>query len=340
MEKKRNQSVDVIRGIAMLMVVLGHTMSGCTQNSESSLMYNIIWSLQMPLFMIISGYVTKFSKKINTAKELGNYLGKRTLAYFLPFVVFSVLIRGLIMGQKSFLDIKHLVYHMDSGYWFLFSVWTITIIFGFSQFFSGKILKKSVLKTIGTLGFCVAGAGALVGVAMVLGMSFLCIKLTLYYIPFYLVGFLFGQVQEWCKNWKKFSVLCEIVVAISAIAYMLLITRYNTFELGEGIFDIGLRATISLLGCISVCGLVSKVVGVGCVSRALSYVGSVSLEIYLVHYMFLSLLQLSSRPEFNTIQGIALVIGNYLITLFLTLVFAKLLSSNKYLKLFLFGKRK
>lgn len=32
MEKtdKRNQFVDIMRGIAMLLVVLGHTMTGCT----------------------------------------------------------------------------------------------------------------------------------------------------------------------------------------------------------------------------------------------------------------------------------------------------------------------
>ena len=53
MEKaeNRNQFVDIMRGIAMLLVVLGHTMTGCTVDSQKSFIFNIIWSLQMPLFM-------------------------------------------------------------------------------------------------------------------------------------------------------------------------------------------------------------------------------------------------------------------------------------------------
>lgn len=32
----RNQFVDIMRGIAMLLVVLGHTMTGCTVDSQKS----------------------------------------------------------------------------------------------------------------------------------------------------------------------------------------------------------------------------------------------------------------------------------------------------------------
>lgn len=34
--KERNQFVDVMRGIAMLLVVLGHTMTGCTVDSQKT----------------------------------------------------------------------------------------------------------------------------------------------------------------------------------------------------------------------------------------------------------------------------------------------------------------
>ena len=53
--RNRNEYVDIMRGVAMLLVVLGHTMTGSTVNSESSFLFNIVWSLQMPLFILISG---------------------------------------------------------------------------------------------------------------------------------------------------------------------------------------------------------------------------------------------------------------------------------------------
>ena len=46
MSKQRNQTIDILRGIAMLLVVLGHTMTGCTVNSQDSFLFNVIWTLQ------------------------------------------------------------------------------------------------------------------------------------------------------------------------------------------------------------------------------------------------------------------------------------------------------
>lgn len=85
--KERNQFVDIMRGMAMLLVVLGHTMTGCTVDSQKSLLYNIVWSLQMPLFILISGYVTKYSRSICDGKDLGKYVKRRTVAYMLPWAV-------------------------------------------------------------------------------------------------------------------------------------------------------------------------------------------------------------------------------------------------------------
>lgn len=48
--ENRDQFVDIMRGIAMLLVVLQHTMSGCTVGAENTFVFNIAWSLQMPLF--------------------------------------------------------------------------------------------------------------------------------------------------------------------------------------------------------------------------------------------------------------------------------------------------
>ena len=140
--KQRNQSVDILRGIAMLLVVLGHTMTGCTSNSEQSFLFNIIWSLQMPLFFIISGYVTRYSRPITNSKALGNFILRRTVSYMLPFMVWTFVIRGIVFGQTSFFNIKHLAYNMDSGYWFLFSIYVIAIIFGISEFISNLLNKK------------------------------------------------------------------------------------------------------------------------------------------------------------------------------------------------------
>ena len=66
----RNNTVDIIRGFAMLLVVLGHTISGTVREYSNSLLFQVIWTLQMPLFIIISGYVTRYSRPLTGRSDL------------------------------------------------------------------------------------------------------------------------------------------------------------------------------------------------------------------------------------------------------------------------------
>ena len=105
--KQRNMTVDILRGIAMLMVVSWHTMGGCTENYQNNPLTDMIWTLQMPLFILISGYVTKYSKSVDSLNSLIRFLKKRTLAYLLPWIVWTFAIRGLIFRQFNYFDIKY-----------------------------------------------------------------------------------------------------------------------------------------------------------------------------------------------------------------------------------------
>ena len=260
MTKERNQFVDIIRGVAMLLVVLGHTMTGSTVNSQSSFLFNIVWSLQMPLFILISGYVTRYSKEIKTISELFKFFLKRTTAYLLPFAVWSFLIRGLILGQKSFFDIKYMLWHIDSGYWFLIMIWTISIVYGISNYISSfvkkPILKQAVLAVVYVCGMALLGV-----IGYFAGMSFLGIKLTLYYMPFYFAGYLYGQYRDKIFALKSGESTVDIIVAVSLTLWMYLLTRANMFALPDGGKYIILRAGASLLGCIAVCGLLKGLFG-------------------------------------------------------------------------------
>lgn len=70
-------------------------MTGCTVDSQKSFLFDIIWSLQMPLFILISEFVTKYSRPISDGKGLWKYVNRRTVAYMLPWAVWSFLVRGM-----------------------------------------------------------------------------------------------------------------------------------------------------------------------------------------------------------------------------------------------------
>lgn len=340
--KERNQFVDIMRGIAMLLVVLGHTMTGCTVDSQKSFLFNIIWSLQMPLFILISGYVTKYSRIISDGKGLWKYVKRRTLAYMLPWVVWSFLVRGILFGEGDFLNLKYLLWNMDSGYWFLATIWTISVIFGVASFIAERLSKENVLKKqIVLLGCYLAGMVLLAGIGAILGLSFFAIKLTLYYMPFYYAGFLYGQFDDRIKESETGKKIIDSVVAICFVIWLFVILRVSLYEMSDGSFAIILRAATSLAGCAAICGLCKgifsdKIGGGG----GLAWGGKNSLEVYLMHYLLLSMLKLDRTPVLYSPEGLTLMLVNYIITVALTAMIIMVLNKNRVLRFALTGKKK
>lgn len=256
----RNQFVDIMRGIAMLLVVLGHTMTGCTVDSQKSFLFNIVWSLQMPLFILISGYVTKYSRSVCDSKGLWKYVKRRTIAYMLPWAVWSFLVRGLIFGQYCFFNIKNLLWSMDSGYWFLATIWTISMVFGVASYLAERNGKSSEIRKQVTLLLCyLAGIILLVAIGMVTGLSFFAIRLTLYYMPFYYAGYLYGQVDDRLLSTDKGKKVVDCGVAVCFAIWLFVILRFSLYEMSDSGLAIILRAATSLAGCIAVCGLCSEI---------------------------------------------------------------------------------
>ena len=339
--ENRNQFVDIMRGIAMLLVVLGHTMTGCSVDSQKSFLFNIIWSLQMPLFILISGYVTKYIRPISDGNGLWKYVKRRTVAYMLPWAVWSFLVRGIIFGENSFLNVKHLLWNMDSGYWFLATIWTISMIFGVASFVAERASKENLLKKqIVLLGCYLVGMVLLVGIGAVLGLSFFAIKLTLYYMPFYYAGFLYGQFDDRMKESETGKKMIDSVVAICFVMWMFIILRFSLYEMSDGGIAIILRAATSLAGCIAVCGLCKGIFSDKIGGGTLVWIGEHSLEVYLTHYLLLSFIKLDKAPILYSPAGLSMVLVNYMITVALTVMAIVMMNQNAMLRFVLTGKKK
>lgn len=345
MEKNsnRNITIDVLRGIAILLVVLGHTMTGCTNNSESSFLFNVLWTIQMPLFFLISGYVTKYSRTVATLKDYIEFVGKKTFSYLLPWAVWTFFIRGIVFGETSYLNIKFIMFNMDTGYWFLFSLWTIVMIYGAARFICEKIAgNRSELFQFLTLTLLYfLGMVILALIGFKLSLSFLCIKLTLYYMPFYFLGYMFSEFEKRIDI-NKLSFLTESIVAIALAVWIGLMLRFNFSAIDDNLTGIMLRITASLSGSIAVCGLISK--SIKKISslkiwKFLSYAGKKSLEIYLMHYLLLSMVRYEPLPKFASPIGVLSVMFNYLLTVSLTLAAIIVIKQNRILDLLGFAKK-
>lgn len=336
---QRNISVDIIRGFAMLLVVLGHTISGVTANFEDSFIYQCIWTLQMPLFILISGYVTRYSKPITSASLLIKYLKKRSISYLLPWGIWTFVIRGLLLNQTNFFNLKNLFWNMDTGYWFLITIWTISIIYGCSDYLSNKFKTENVQRKIFWHLFYYGLGMIILGIiGLLAGYDFVCLKLTLYYMPFYFIGYIFGLFQNMVSSNKITTKLQEIIVVVSLTVWTYFILRYNFYNSETAITEILMRFTVSLCGCIAIIGLMSKLSASG-IGKIFQWGGLYSLEIYLGHYLFLNMMPLTNQPQLISLTGLALVAINYLLTIVLTYILIMLLKNNNLLNYIVFAKK-
>lgn len=58
--KDRNENIDAVKGVAALLVVVGHIIQCiiCKEDPFENMVFRIIYSFHMPLFMFISGYLS------------------------------------------------------------------------------------------------------------------------------------------------------------------------------------------------------------------------------------------------------------------------------------------
>lgn len=83
-EKKpdRNILLDAMRGALIILVVVGHGIQSAYPDYAQNIVFSIIYSFHMPIFMLVSGYTTGY-----TQKEINfTWLKKRFVALGVPFI--------------------------------------------------------------------------------------------------------------------------------------------------------------------------------------------------------------------------------------------------------------
>lgn len=340
--KSRIFLIDLVRGFAILLVIFGHVIETNTISYETSMIFNIIWSLQMPLFMIISGFLNY--RIIKNYKELTIYFKKKFISLLFPWLIWTFVIKSILdkgFGIKEYIDyFRWILFNMDSGYWFLFSLWTICSLFGVSSFIASKFSKNVKIQFIYTVIIILFLSLFLLVLGLLFGLNFLCIKLTLYYIPFFLIGYIIKYVFKNKQKSSFFNKILEKIFFPSLVLYILLIINFNLYLNNDTLLDIFIRMIISLIGSFLIFMILN------CISnkqylllKGLSYAGYYSLELYLVHYFFIRIIKVHELPILLSIDGLIICLVNIIITLILSTLIIYIISINRWSNFILFGKK-
>ena len=187
--KVRNESLDCLKGIAILLVMFGHVQ--VHNQMTDPYLYDVIKSLQMPLFFLISGYLAGAGTKILDPAQYRDRMRRRAAAYLLPFF--------------SWLAVQHITYvpravctvlfQLDYGLWFLMVLFLFTWLVYTAQLMQAKVKRE--------WGFWLVflGGGALILLAYLAGVTFLSPSLLVVYLPYYTAAYFCGSHPEFIRKW-------------------------------------------------------------------------------------------------------------------------------------------
>lgn len=339
--KQRNQSIDAIKGVAIGLVVLGHVF--VHNHMEDPYVYDFIKAVQMPLFMIISGYLCGRGRKISDLKSYGTVMGKRITAYLVPFFAWLTVMH-LENLKEAYTKI---FFELDYGLWFLGVLFVLTVMVYTAQLASGWLRKRSEFWSE-LLFWGVYGAFCLILVLQILvGNTFLSPYLTIIYVPFYMLGYVFGNYGKYFLCWDqkisgKLDCKNNRLVQLGSFAfgalflYLVITKNLNSMETK---FDVIIQMIASVLGS----GVI--IYGVlwwkeGKIKNIFAKLGEYTLEIYVIHYHFANMLNFHDKQyDFYTLEGFGFVLVSFLAMCAATFVFIRAMKKVKLLNFLFFGRK-
>ena len=103
METKRFSQIDICKGIGIVLVVLGHALkqTGSADTAVRALI-SVIYSFHMPLFFMLSGFVSLKILGLVNAKQRFAYIGQRARRLLIPYAVMSLLYIPLKIWMSAY----------------------------------------------------------------------------------------------------------------------------------------------------------------------------------------------------------------------------------------------
>ena len=132
MGKEYFKEIDIIKGIAILLVIMGHSFCQYPIDLSSTTpeaLQNIIRFAQMPVFFLASGFL------FNRFEPYNLFISKKSKRIILPFIVFSLVSIALRIVAAPFshsgsVPVANLFLDFLCGkvYWFLYALMIIMVI--------------------------------------------------------------------------------------------------------------------------------------------------------------------------------------------------------------------
>lgn len=308
---KRNNWIDISKGIGILLVVYGHVMQGMNHRGlidwkDFHVFSNaFVYSFHMPLFFLIGGFWISFEKN----KAFLSFLKIKISKIYYPYLLwsfFSILLRPLFVHYQMDTSLPSLVDAIKallngSLSWFLPTFFCVNIT---SFFICQTGLPLQILISLGSIFvFSKLPSSELGGYSVVLKSFF-------YFLPFSVFGSILSKV---IFDLDRISRKCLMFIFISSISTTLTFTYLNLHEY------IIVKLLMGLIGSLAVFSF-SCFIKKYNFSKFLENAGFCSLSIFLLHPYFQGFSRLIILKYFGFISWYLSVIIQVIFAVLLSII--------------------
>lgn len=352
MNKKRDALLDVIKGISIILVVLGHT--------------NFVWNhyiylFHVAVFFMLSG-VLYDENKIKNGHDIKNYIIKRIKRLYVPYVVINIVaiilnnffinIHVYNINTHSYFGIKEMIMEIIKtllfcgnseiigATWFLRILFFIGIIYCLFEKMARKCKYKEIYHLIFSIVLFFVG----------LGINKINIKLSLFqpiftcYILYVIGNRYIKYINEYINKLDK---KCEICLLVVSVTLLIIMGNFGEIEISKAIYtNLYFFITVSIIGWI-ITYIVSKIVlKYMYVKDIITYIGKNSIFILFLHFIAFKIetyiiiliykLDINKLGEFpvistdNKMNSFIYLVGGLIIPLLISYIYNKIKERRKY----------
>lgn len=316
----RNYLIDNSKGLLIFLVVLGHSLEFIRKDFEiARLLYVFIYEFHMPVFVFISGYLSKNIEK-GRKNAVKNFL--------IPFLLFNIIWNSLELIGPLFLHGKFSEPSNAQAFSFFTPGWALWYIFAM---FLWKIFLPDLLKFKNVFILSVI-VGIIVKLSGEFG-AYMALSRTITFAPFFLAGYY--STEENFKKLKKFTkfkflnklpalliLILGILIAFIFVNYLNIPDEFFWADRSYTNFNINMITGILLYIAVYVIGFAFVYVFINLLSNRktfLSKIGKNTLSVYFLHTYFIGgILGLTSLMSSNYGKLFALIIGSLIVTFILS----------------------
>ena len=335
--KKRNVYIDYLKGILILIVVFRHIFQVSALDSDTNYLCNLMAIVEMPLFMMISGYLS-LNKIENNNIDVRNKIKKNTLAYLVPFISYFIIFKLIFLNYYTGLaSLTDIFYNITLSLWYLYVIWFFSIISIFSYKIC-QVAKKNNFKII--VFTCLFFLFILIYLlnAIFVNINFLGCKLIVLYSFFYIVGIWFKNYEE---NIKKIYNKYKNIILTCAVAIFFIGGKFiSALCIEDNIYGLMIRWCLGLFASIVVMEVAYDFYKIGVKKQLIIKIGTSTLEIYYVHSMLMNILRLSKADTLFSQQGMINVLIESVFISISCFMIIEVIKLNDVTNLIIFGKQR